>query len=639
MKRLWFARPRSTIAALVVMCAAVVLPALPSSGAVPANVVQEIAKGGFGDSSNDYAWSMAWFKGKLYVGTSRDAQCVENATLDYYYPGHNFYPGNENVGVTCPPDKADLDLRAEIWQYSPFKNSWTRVYQSPADIPNPNEAGKYIARDIGFRGMVVYRGQLYVADNTANEIYPSIAAQNPPRIMRSPDGVHWTPVNGAPGPINDPSGTQTPMGYRAMAVYHGRMFVTVIAGLTGDGVVEEVHNPAGPNTTFTQVSPATMRVFEMQVFNNQLYIGTGDSKTGYGVYRTHAWGKAPYTFTPVVTNGAGRGAGVTSVVSMGVFQGHLYVGASGWYNSALPVSELIRVARNGKWDVVAGKPRMTPQGYKAPISGLSDGFGNPFNAHFWRQTAHRNAYFVGTNDWSYAWDGFPILGNLLKPGFGFDVWGTCDGKYWWVETQNAFGDGADNFGARTMVSTPWAGFMVGSANHVQGTAVFRDRWLRPCSHGKKLASRPTGAAVSSNTFAPRALAQGTTTVPTAAMTPPNALTSAASSTGTALTWEASAGASSYVVLRADYVVRNDVDVVKPPTVDGLQVSELPDPTRAQTTAAIPVPTDFTAIGSSTTPSFTDTTATPGAQYLYEVVAVGGAGQQSVPSNVTGSPTS
>ena len=39
----------------------------------------QIARGGFGDSANAYAWSMAWFGGKLYVGTSRNNLC--NASI------------------------------------------------------------------------------------------------------------------------------------------------------------------------------------------------------------------------------------------------------------------------------------------------------------------------------------------------------------------------------------------------------------------------------------------------------------------------------------------------------------------------------------------------------------------------------
>ena len=55
--------------------------------------MQKIATGGFGDFQNSYSWSMAWFKGKLYVGTARSFHCVEAATLDFYYPGQGYYNG------------------------------------------------------------------------------------------------------------------------------------------------------------------------------------------------------------------------------------------------------------------------------------------------------------------------------------------------------------------------------------------------------------------------------------------------------------------------------------------------------------------------------------------------------------------
>jgi hypothetical protein len=46
-----------------------------------------------------------------------------------------------------------------------------------------------------------------------------------------------------------------------------------------------------------------------------------------------ATGPPPYSLTPVVTDGTGRGATMASVVSMHVFGGRLYVGSAGWYPS------------------------------------------------------------------------------------------------------------------------------------------------------------------------------------------------------------------------------------------------------------------------------------------------------------------
>jgi hypothetical protein len=48
-----------------------------ATGAPGANL---IAQNGFGENANSLAWSMGWFKGKLYVGTGRDVLCVENET-------------------------------------------------------------------------------------------------------------------------------------------------------------------------------------------------------------------------------------------------------------------------------------------------------------------------------------------------------------------------------------------------------------------------------------------------------------------------------------------------------------------------------------------------------------------------------
>jgi hypothetical protein len=70
-------------------------------------------------------------------------------------------------------------------------------------------------------------------------------------------------------------------------------------------------------------------------FNNFLYIGAGNEEDGYSVWKTAATGSPPYNFTPIVTNGTGRGRAVLSVVSMDPFKGQLYVGSNGWPSSGL----------------------------------------------------------------------------------------------------------------------------------------------------------------------------------------------------------------------------------------------------------------------------------------------------------------
>src|SRR5829696_6083975 len=123
------------------------LCASPGVGAPPAPSFTQINQPGFGDRRNSYSWSMRWFNGNLYVGTNREFPCVEQATIAFYYPTiPGIYNTNPTPGVTCPADPSDLDLRAEIWRYTPGTRTWVRVYQSPTQ-PNPTPGKPNIARD------------------------------------------------------------------------------------------------------------------------------------------------------------------------------------------------------------------------------------------------------------------------------------------------------------------------------------------------------------------------------------------------------------------------------------------------------------------------------------------------------------
>jgi hypothetical protein len=296
----WHAR------AAIALVAGAIGAAMNPAGA--AAQIRQSATDGFGSAANSYAWSMTWFKGKLYVGTARSQLCVEGATIDFYMPGNYKSPLDGFPEVDCPPDRYDMDLRAEIWRFDPAFGRWTRVYRSPADIPNPRAPGKFVARDIGFRNMIVHRGPdgreaLYVAGVSTDEYIPELAERHPPRILRSTDGRSFTALRGAPGVLETPFGEQRAMGYRAMASYKGRLFVTAGGGLTGDGVIVEVKRPWSSSPSFVQVSPETIAVFELEVFDGSLYLGAGDANRGYAVWKTDMG--SPARFVPVVRDGAG----------------------------------------------------------------------------------------------------------------------------------------------------------------------------------------------------------------------------------------------------------------------------------------------------------------------------------------------
>ncbi len=644
-------RPRRLLW-LAVALVLLLVPTIPTIAAT--SPVRETNLPGFGDLNNSYAWSMAWFKGKLYVGTVRDEECIEYATFAYY--GITPYTQHPYPEMNCGNSIFDLDLRAEIWQYTPTSTSagnWRRVYQSPV-IPNPEAVGQNVAQFIGFRGMVVYTDpatgdqSLFVGSVTPDEYIPELRDTNPPRLLRSSDGEHFDILNGAPDrvyTVYDPVNGEKPIGYRAMVIYNNRLFVTSGSGLTGDGVVVEVGHPFSSNPTFTQVSPNGMQVFDMAVFNNQLYVGTGDTTNGYGVSRTSATGAAPYVFSSVVANGAGRGRDIISVVSMKVFDNRLYVGASGWYNTLFPASELIRVAPDDSWQVVVGNPRFTPSGLQFPISGLPDGFGNIFNAHFWRMEEFYHGLYLGTNDWSWLLR-YTLLDPLISWEYGFDIYGSCDGQSWFLATQDAFGDGRYNFGARTMQSTPYGGF-IGSANQVQGTVLFStngtegvpqcapfsisDFWNTPWGSIIKSIDSKTKLKVrtpsnSTDFFIPGADASR-----------PKLLQADVQTQGTVLSWDPSQGAAQYEVFRAEYLPNSQVGVVPPKRLPNGMPGDLPYILPGASNAPAPTGVNILGptvdLGQTSNPYFIDTTAAPGKQYAYSVKAVSSSSQVSMSSNL------
>jgi len=587
--------------------------------------ITEIATGGFGNPLNQFSWSMAWFKGKLYIGTAANELCVENATLQYYYPNLPIYGPNPAPDLHCAANADDLDLRAEIWQYTPQTNTWKRVYRSPADIPNPHDPSKMVARDIGYRGMVVYHDQLYVGGVTADEYLPQLADAHPPRILRTSDGTSWTALNGAPKTLSTYLGTQKPIGYRSMVVYHDRLFVTASSGLTGDGVILEVKGADGNSPSFTQVSPSSLQVFELQPFNDQLYVGTGNADNGYGVYRTRL-DTTPATFTPIVMDGAGRGKTVTSVVSMQPFGGRLYVGASGWGNGAIfPVSELISIGTGDDWNVVVGAARAG----KSPVSGLPDGFGNPFNAHFWRMEDAGGALLLGTNDWTWALRNIPILGSWLRPFMGYDLYGTCDGRNWWPATINAFGDGRYNFGARTLETTP-AGTFLGSANHAQGTAVWRGPTSGICPLGART-SPALGSAAS---------AHGSSHRSDVAAARPGRLMADVQRCGTVLSWDGVRGARGYRVVRTENRRVHDVRVPRRPRHQAA-VPNAPPPLlrgRQARRATFSLPGAATTLATTDSTFFVDHGAPTDRRATYSVVSVDPTGRDALPSNLVTTPS-
>jgi hypothetical protein len=541
--------------------------------------MNKINEDGFGQCLNTYSWSMAWFKGNLYVGTNK-------GSFSQFIFDPEFH---------CTGQDPDIDPAAEIWKYSPDTDTWTLVFRSPVDVPLWGQPGVFTARDNGFRDMVVFTEPdgteaLYAG----GVIYPFLFETRKPRILRSTDGETFSPLPQDPDTVlGEVAGT----GYRAMASFQGRLLVTV-GSVVGEGVILGATDPAGGNDNFQQVSPPGMLVFELIVFNDHLYVGSGETGffVGFHVFKTDGEpnGTPYYDFVSIVSEGAYGPYFLgpnNAVLSMAIFQDRLYVGGQ---------NDLIRINPDDTWDLVVGDPRTTPQGPLTPISGLNQGFGNWFTGHLWRMESHEGSLYVGTWDFSVFFRIIPLIGPWIDTESGFDLWKTEDGVHWTNITRNGL-DSKFNHGVRSLESTP-SGLFLGTVNPWLGTQVYRREStplpVRTLTGGRQL--RSSGGA-------PNVLAA------------PRRLLVESQDGGTVLSWERSPRAARYEIFRA---LRTGNEAVG--------VRELPREAWLNG--------DFTSIGTTVQPLFQDTTTTDGARYTYYVQALGKNGLLSEASNTVIAPS-
>lgn len=252
-----------------------------------------IAVNGFsdigGDAHNSWGWSMAWFKGKLYVGTGREQGCMALLTSDIR-TGTNVYPSAVLSGQ-CPETELFAEsLGAEIWQYTPETGLWLRVFKSPNTIPiifsSLGRPVGFTARDVGFRGMTVFTESdgteaLYAGGVTSGSVYdtdPSLPGTFPsPRLLRSVDGINWAPLPQNPGTFLGEIGNifLNPVtkvrSFRSLTGYKGQLFATV-GSYVGSGVVIASPDPAAGDDAWRQVSPPRddLPIWTLRVFNNFL---------------------------------------------------------------------------------------------------------------------------------------------------------------------------------------------------------------------------------------------------------------------------------------------------------------------------------------------------------------------------------
>jgi len=591
------------------------LPGVALGPSGPDLSFREIAPQGFGDRQNSKAWSMIWWKGKLYVGTARTHQCLEYAGLEDVVGDPFQYPPDD-PDMECTEDPQDLPLNAEIWRYTPETDTWERVFRSP-DIPIPDHPDKLTARDAGFRNIIAFTDPdgteaLYAGGITSESINPGMP---PPRILRSTDGEHWEAVPQDPGTVLGDLG-RGQANFRAMAIYKDRLFVTNGA-LRGGGTLMMAENPAGGNDNFQWINPE-LRVYEMAVYNGYLYIGqlatSDDPRAGYAVSRTDAEGSPPYTFTTVVGEGGYyKPIPSNAVVSMFVYKGRLYVGTD-------KPAEMIRINPDDTWDLVVGAPRDTPEGRKEPLSGMSFGFDWLLNEHIWRMGEYGGKMYVGTNDATGFLKEYRFAHPFLE-GMGYDLFVTSDGVEYTMLTRTGFyneGLCDDQFGIgiRVFASSPY-GLFFGTSDPFYGLRIYLGEPKPEYRVYLPLIQKATSLLLGRVPVPLQAGALGGR--PALGLSAPEHLGLESQGGIAILSWEPVSEAVRYHIFRSDFVPAWEL---------GVRDAE----------PELRVPQPFKEIAVVEHLLFVDTTTQAGRVYHYYVRAEGPSGFLSPPSNLARAPS-
>jgi hypothetical protein len=438
-----------------------------------------VAAAGMGDPGNSYPHAMAWFRDRLYVTTGRHALAAifssSRAKKNWYW---------EQCPVRLPEKNLydEFDLRAQVWRHNPADGAWDKVLVSPI-MPNHKEGNvPYYA---GARNMTVFQSRR----DSAPGLY--ITTYAPPQgagalLVRSYNGTDWEQF--------DFQGFEASQyrNFRPLVAFKDRLFTAPTgkggsANVCGSAVVLESGDPE--REPWFQVNiddfgdPHNEAIFEMASFDGYLYAGTVNP-FGAQLWKTDAEGKPPYRWTKVLDKGAGRGPNNEAFVAFDQLNGALYVGAvilDGGYDRRHGIgpapAELVRVWPDDSWDLIAGEGRMTDDGLKFPLSGLSAGFNNPYNGYVWRLAAHDGHIYVGTFKSTAT---MPYMSketvspdvaafmdedrlNLILDNIGgCDLWRSRDGVIWRPMTRTGFTT-YFNFGIRSMASSPY-GLFVGCSN-------------------------------------------------------------------------------------------------------------------------------------------------------------------------------
>lgn len=392
--------------------------------------------------------------------------------------------GDVFLGATHPNGDTPEDC-ARILRYGVATREWKEVYRAPLvaadevvlarDVlrsgnKRPVQVGQLVPHERGFRGMTVFQGR----SDKSPALYVSTISNWGGQFLRCVNGESFQVVS-EPG-----LGDERLLSFRTLVPFAGRLFTSPIGSVSGDQLDR---NLSVRPTVFVSDDPArgvwreaslpgfgddrNRVIFQMAVLGNHLYAGTGNPVRGFELWRTDGRGKPPYRWELIIERGAWRHTLNASVASMVAFKGALYIGTGLpglGYDKANDIgpaaAELLRVFPDGRWELVIGEPRFSPQGLQVPLGCMGPGFDEPCNSVFWRMAVRGDQLYVGTHNWRiYKY----LMLQDDAPRGGFHLWATRDGGKWEALTMDGFGN-PYAVGVRTLLPTR-DGLYLGTDDH------------------------------------------------------------------------------------------------------------------------------------------------------------------------------
>ena len=357
---------------------------------------------------------------------------ILNNTGDHYLQTALFFKKRLYLGATSYPNGLSAPGISRILQYYPSAERWETVHETSVESPlmHGNHSRRF-PLELGWRAM-----QVMPSSAGTEVLCITCLSLHHSQLLFTEDGIHFKTLPN-PGEVQPHS---APFGL----LYHfGDWLFAAPTGVMSDGITEKNDGGAllyvnrDPLTENWRLAnspgfgdPHNQVVHGLHAFHGWLYAMVGNPFAGFQLWRTQARGEPPFTWEPVLQQGAYRYTLNSTIAAIAVFKGMLYLGTGVPETDPLldnaTGSEIIRVLPNGRWELVVGQPRFSPTGLQVPISTLGPGFNDTRNTLVSALASSTTTLYAA------------VVQRDSDGAVGFQVWQTANGENWQPLTSPKF---------------------------------------------------------------------------------------------------------------------------------------------------------------------------------------------------------